>query len=346
MAKICVFESNDKSNYSQHDNNKISYLRSRTKYGTTGQRDKRLEIQLSNGTLHFIHFQTHKYLEAIEIMRDNQLLNKNELFWGTGGGIHKYGDLMKQIFGVKIHKDDELECLLRGLNFLLKNSNHECYYMEDQESKQPSNHIPISMKHDIFPYILVNIGSGVSILKIENENDFQRVSGSQVGGGTFWGLIKLFINNGISYKDAFDLTKYGNAENVNMLVSDIYGGDYSQFSLPGDLVASAFGKCGSMTFEQLKQLNKNDIAKGLLDMIAMNVAQLGYLNAMRFGIKKVIFAGNFLRQNDLSRAIVSWAIYYWSKGKMKAYFLEHEGYFGSVGVLLARHNNNSINSKL
>ena len=131
-----------------------------------------------------------------------------------------------------------------------------------------------------------------------------------------------------------------------MLVQDIYGGDYSNFNLPGDLVASAFGKCGSMKHAQLQALNKNDIARGLLDMIAMNVAQLGYLNAIRFGIKRIIFAGNFLRQNDLSRAIVSWAIYYWSKGGMKAYFLKHEGYFGSLGVLLSRHIKHPTDAKL
>lgn len=348
LAKICLFEPDDKSNFSKVDNNKLRYCLSNLKYGTTGERDKSLELKLKNGgTLHFIHFQTHKYMEAIDIMKNNNLLNKNELFYGTGGGIHKYGDLMKKIFGVKIKHDDELKCLLRGLNFLLTNIDDELYFMEDQESKEPDqNHIPISIKNNenIYPYILVNIGSGVSILKINNFYDFERVSGSQLGGGTYWGLCKLLVNddnNNISYQKAFELSKTGDTEKVNMLVQDIYGGDYSNFNLPGDIVASAFGKCASMKPKQLKSLNKKDIAKGLLDMIAMNVAQLGYLNAVRFNIKRIIFAGNFLRQNDLSRAIISWAINYWSKGKNQALFLKHEGYFGSLGVLLLQHKNNS-----
>eukprot|EP01084_Bolivina_argentea_P073234 132900_1 len=345
LAKICVFEPHDNTNWTAHDRNKISYLKSKLKYGTTGIRDKTMEIELSNGKLHFIHFQTHKYMEAIQIISNNNLLQPKEPYWGTGGGVHKYAPLVKTNFNVNINHGDELKCLLSGLNFLLTNVNDECYYMEDQESKQPSNHMAISMDNNIFPYILVNIGSGVSILKIKNANKFDRVSGSQIGGGTFWGLCKLFIGN-ISYKKAFDLTKKGETENVNMLVKDIYGGDYSQFNLPGDIVASAFGKCGPMKSNQLNNLNKNDISKGLLDMIAMNVAQLGYLNAIRFGINKIIFAGNFLRQNDLSRAIVSWAIYYWSKGKMKAYFLKHEGYCGALGVLLAQHEKQTIVSKL
>ena len=34
----------------------------------------------------------------------------------------------------------------------------------------------------IFPYLLVNIGSGVSILKVDSEEEFQRVGGSTIGG--------------------------------------------------------------------------------------------------------------------------------------------------------------------
>merc|ERR1712129_372221 len=110
----------------------------------------------------------------------------------------------------------------------------------------------------------------------------------------------------------------GDATRVNMLVRDIYGGDYEQCNLPGDL----------------ERVQMGDIARGLLDVIAMNVAQLAYLNAMRFKITRIIFAGNFLRQNDLSMAMISYAIHYWSQGVMKACFLKHEGYFGSIGVML------------
>lgn len=32
--------------------------------------------------------------------------------------------------------------------------------------------------------------------------------------------------------------------------------------------------------------------------------------------------------------LLAYAMDYWSKGTMKALFLEHEGYFGAVGCLL------------
>jgi len=35
------------------------------------------------------------------------------------------------------------------------------------------------------------MGSGVSILKITGPASFERVSGTSLGGGTFWGLTRL-----------------------------------------------------------------------------------------------------------------------------------------------------------
>ena len=43
----------------------------------------------------------------------------------------------------------------------------------------------------VYPYLLVNIGSGVSILSVTGENDFKRVYGTSLGGGTFLGLCCL-----------------------------------------------------------------------------------------------------------------------------------------------------------
>lgn len=42
-----------------------------------------------------------------------------------------------------------------------------------------------------YPCMLVNIGSGVSIVKIDEEGHFERISGTSLGGGTLWGLLSL-----------------------------------------------------------------------------------------------------------------------------------------------------------
>lgn len=44
--------------------------------------------------------------------------------------------------------------------------------------------------------------------------------------------------------------------------------------------------------------------------------------------------GNFLRVNPISMKLLAFAMDYWSKGTLKALFLEHEGYFGAMGCLI------------
>ena len=41
------------------------------------------------------------------------------------------------------------------------------------------------------PCLLVNIGSGVSIIKVDEDGAFERISGTSLGGGTLWGLLSL-----------------------------------------------------------------------------------------------------------------------------------------------------------
>merc|ERR1719317_1670862 len=73
----------------------------------------------------------------------------------------------------------------------------------------------------------------------------------------------------------------------------------------------------------------------------MNIAQLAYLCAMKCNISRIVFCGNFLRQkeNKISMLSISYSIDYWSKGTMKACFLKHEGYMGSMGAFVLRNSN-------
>ncbi|CAI7866066.1 unnamed protein product, partial [Closterium sp. NIES-54] len=108
--------------------------------------------------------------------------------WGqaTGGGAFKYADLFKEKLGVVLDKEDEMRCLVLGLNFLLRSIRDEAFTHLEGEKQFVEMH-----SGNIFPYLLVNIGSGVSILKVDGPQQYERVSGTNLGGGTFWGLGSL-----------------------------------------------------------------------------------------------------------------------------------------------------------
>jgi len=42
-----------------------------------------------------------------------------------------------------------------------------------------------------YPYLLVNIGSGVGFILVNSETEWQRVSGTSLGGGTYYGLCHM-----------------------------------------------------------------------------------------------------------------------------------------------------------
>ena len=63
------------------------------------------------------------------------------------------------------------------------------------------------------PYLLVNIGSGVSMLKVAGDGGFERVSGSSMGGGTFWGLCRL-LTRVSSFDEMLELSSRGDSSKV------------------------------------------------------------------------------------------------------------------------------------
>lgn len=94
---------------------------------------------------------------------------------------------------------------------------------------------------EVYPYLLVNIGSGVSMIKVSGPKEFQRVGGTHLGGGTFWGIMSL-LTGAATFDDMLAMADRGDNSGVDMLVGDIYGMDYNKIGLKSTAIASTFGK--------------------------------------------------------------------------------------------------------
>lgn len=184
----------------------------------------------------------------------------------TGGGAHKFYERLREELGVEVRREEEMECLVNGLGFVMEIPNEVFWYSDElvqaishpqqralsavnlpstpnssstplpilpdldalslappvpipsleplpssvdsassspqpaetDELPRPSPNPPqYSIKFDSnpppaqFPCLLVNIGSGVSIIKVDDYGKFERISGTSLGGGTLWGLLSL-----------------------------------------------------------------------------------------------------------------------------------------------------------
>jgi len=256
----------------------LGMLTSDVKYGQTGERDPGLSFYSKKlgGRFHFVMFHTSRTQGAIDMLMSLEGGSHGiSALHATGGGAYKYADMFEQKAGIRFLKHDELEMVVTGIVFaLLQNPLRECYSFAEpplggskerptiarENSFQFKNEMDIAMervsrplgngltldemKKKVFPFLVVNMGSGISVIKVESHNKFKRVSGTALGGGTYFGLCKL-LTSCTTFEDAMNMAQHGDSRKVNLLVSDIYGGSYAKVGLPGEMTASFFGKAAA-----------------------------------------------------------------------------------------------------
>jgi type II pantothenate kinase len=303
----------------------------------------------------------------------------------TGGGAYKYYDKITEALGVEVIREDEMESLITGmagsrdvdrdmktnkstgLDFFINEIPDEVFtYSEDQPMEFVA-HPPDPP--NIYPYLLVNIGSGVSMVKVSGPRQFERIGGTSLGGGTLWGLLSM-LTGARSFDDMLRLAEKGDNSTVDLLVGDIYGQAYNKIGLKSTHIASSFGKVYKMKraaerdaedgcngdfkrrdqeehVEGSSELHHSpggfapeDISRSLLYAVSNNIGQIAYLHAEKHGLERIYFGGSFIGGHSQTMNTLSYAIRFWSKGSKQAYFLRHEGYLGSVGAFLKRQPRN------
>lgn len=270
--------------------------------------------------------------------------NVSELYL-TGGGSVKFSDMLKANFS--LHKFDEITSLIKGLFMTQKQS---LYYLENHTLKEllinikqddyeimslNNRQIPFS-KNLKLPYLVVNIGSGVSIVKVNSVTSFERIGGTMCGGGTLIGLAKLLIGTD-NFHEILDLAKKGDHRKLDLLVSDIYGRKMSDKDednlLEKDVLASSFGKVYQILNNDSNHIFlKEDIAQSLLILICFQIAQLGYLYSKLNGIEEIVYLGTFSKSGEYSIDLLDYGTRFWNSN-IKCYFSNNGGFLGSIGNL-------------
>jgi len=198
-----------------------------------------------------------------------QLLTKSErnvTISITGGGAFRFKEQLKTMYPVStINLLDEMECIARGSILLC----------------------PAALEE----FIVVNVGSGASVVRISSDRKFERLTGSCLGGGTFMGLARFLSKlPDLGYDSAIELASKGDGSHVDLLVGDIYGQEYPGIDcLKPEIVAGSFGK-------SIDSSNKvDDLLASLLCMIVSNLVNIGSLCSKLNHNCPVFFSGSFFR---------------------------------------------------
>ncbi|KAI4976330.1 hypothetical protein ZWY2020_049937 [Hordeum vulgare] len=246
--------------------------------------------------LRFAKFERRRLDDCFDFVRAQGLLGcngsskENVTLKATGGGSYKFGDYFRQKLGN-----------VPGAAFT---------HMEGKR-----NSIDIS-PDNMFPYLLVNIGSGVSILKVTGNRKFERVTGTHIGGGTMFGLAKLLTG---CKRGQFVLDLVVKDISLRELVCQKQG-------LSTSTLASSFGKVIT-SMKKLADYKPEDLASALLSAFTYNIAQISFLVASLLGLRRVFLVDHMSWTQSTMDNI--------SYSQMQASFLQHEGYLGALGALMS-----------
>ncbi len=185
----------------------------------------------------------------------------------TGG---KHLDLPDSFDGQKIIKKNEIDCIGIGAKKL---------------SQLDSN------------FLVLSCGSGTACVAYENETA-THLGGTGLGGGTIRGLCKLAAQ--IDDPDEIDdLSKIG-SQIGDYTLKDVISGPIG--NLPEDSIAVHLGN-----LNMLNKLEKEDICKSIIYLVATNVARLAATTALAAKLNKIVVIGRspnyFLYKEVLTRWI-------------------------------------------
>ena len=84
-----------------------AFVKSNLKYGSTGIRDKHLEVPSSGmgdrqGTLHFIKFETVRMCGFMDMVTQNGLGKFSKIVCATGGGAYKFEEDFKEVLYIHV----------------------------------------------------------------------------------------------------------------------------------------------------------------------------------------------------------------------------------------------------
>ncbi|HQR67240.1 MAG TPA: type II pantothenate kinase, partial [Thermoanaerobaculia bacterium] len=174
------------------------------------------------------------------------------------------------------------------------------------------------------PHLLVSLGTGTSILRVDDGGTVVRVGGTGLGGGTLQGFGRLLLDE-TDHDTLTSLAAQGDRRRVDLLVRDLYNA--GEIPLAGDLTAANLGRVSSR--------DPRDLAHAIVGLIGENVGLLaGALARRENGVPPldIVYAGSTLRANAPLRDVLAFVS---SLVGATPRFLPHGEFVGAVGALVA-----------
>lgn len=153
--------------------------------------------------------------------------------------------------------------------------------------------------------LCVSMGTGTALVHAKLGGEMRYLGGTGVGGGTLMGLSRLLLN-AEEIEHITEMAKDGDLSKVDLFISDMTAAD-SLSELDRDLTASNFGHLSDMA-------TKNDLSKGLLNLVYETVGMVSVFGARSVGVKNVVLTGNLTQLDYCKRKFIQFDGLYEKEG--------------------------------
>lgn len=214
-------------------------------------------------------FKREEFIEFLSFLEHIHPHIKQTFVVCTGGGVcDKRSQLQEALKDIELEPLAEFKSIVDGVGYFAKIIPDFIYTIDENSNK-------VSLQFEtLHPFLLVNIGTGISINRV-NYNGSSYLCGTSMGGTSLLGFARLFHNQ-TDFECLLNSFKNNDKPEETWLFKRIYE-NYMDNKPTPDPVLSIF--------------------QGIIG----NISNIAYLLASKQGIKYVMFIGNFMRNNQLAR---------------------------------------------
>jgi type II pantothenate kinase len=168
--------------------------------------------------------------------------------------------------------------------------------------------------------VIVSMGTGTAFVKAHGQC-ISHLGGTGVGGGTILGLSKVMVNLS-NFDNIMEAASKGRLGNIDLSVGDISQSEIG--NLPSNITASNFGKMS-------EQASKEDITKGILNMVFQVIGMMSIFAARQHGDKNIVLSGKLVNAPLAGKILDSLSRLY----KVKFHIPKHAEYCTAIGAAIS-----------
>ncbi|ELU06650.1 hypothetical protein CAPTEDRAFT_189283 [Capitella teleta] len=196
---------------------------------------------------------------------------------------------------------------------------------------------------DLFPCILVTLGSGNAYYHIDEDGKYRMADMSPRGGRFFMSLASYMLGTD-DFNEVINLAEQGDNANVDIFSEDIVDESADDYYSLGSRIELLCMSMGKVIFKNNDEIKREDLARSLVLAVIMDMVHHVQMLAVQLKVKHVFFSGSFMNRFlvrylttvEMARRNANFTLMNNLESDLRYYFMKHGPYLTAFGCLAAK----------